>query len=405
MRNVARQVSAAGSPLCQSPVAQGNTNLSNAELKKLIGDACRLDIERIFCSNIDETVRLDRRAFLLFHPEDHAEEHELIVRWLLMHHVEVYTLLVDGAWDHFESKILGGGSGVIMAHPTFKRFWSIPDFGQVLLKNIRVWSVGWQYGAEWDQQLSITGVPARYDCIEIFPHGGIIYITDDVFEKEPALAFAIIALFIRKIDQCGSVPGPADPSKFVNDRCLLWRLAVRPELMQATWDWCEAHSAEIDAQEPAAQARAQLYRLLTESQYIEQDCPGAWALRPDDYYPIISERREVSDGYFQALQQSQEKANDAQVEMFAGTVIDLRRDYRHFSVVHTEPSKVDWQSRWNNIDEVMTPEQCIEYLQRKIGQENRFEFFIQPSTEVSSDGDWDMVSDSQSLASMDTSSS
>jgi chromo domain-containing protein 1 len=368
----------------------------------MIGGACRLEFRNVFCSNSDETMYLDRRAFLLFHPDDHAEELEVIVRWLLMHHVEVYTLHVDGAWDHFQCKISEGGSGVIMAHPTYKRFWTIPKFGQVLRSNVRVWSVGSQYAAECDQQLSATGVPVRYDCIEIFPHGGIIYITDDVFEKEPALAFMIIALFIQKVDQCGSVPGPLDLWKFVNDRCLLWRLAVRPELIQATWDWCEAHAAEIDAGEPAAQARAHLYRLLTESHYIEQDCPGEWTKRPDDYWPIISERREVSEAYFKALQHGQEQANDLQVEQFAGTVIDLRRDYRHFSVVHTEPSKVDWQSRWHNIDEVMTPEQCIEYLEQP-AHGNRFEFYIQDSSDLS-EGEWDIVSEVQSFETLDTSS-
>jgi chromo domain-containing protein 1 len=354
----------------------------------MIASAYQLDFATMFCGN-DENVSLDRQAFILFHPDDHAEDLELIVRWLLIHHVEVYTLRVDGAWDHFKSRILKGETGVIIAHPTFKRFWCIPDFGKVLLKNVRVWSVGFQRAVDSEPQ---------YGCIEMFPHGGMIYITDDVFEKEPLKALEMIALFIRKIDQCKSVPGPANPEHFVNDRCLLWRLAVRPELMRALWDWCDAHGEEIDAGEPAAQARAQLYMLLSESHYIEQDVPGEWVLQPDDFWPIISERQEVSEVYFQALRHGQKYANETQVELFAGTVIDYRRDYRHFSIVHTEPAKVDWQSRWHNIDEVMTPDEYIAYMR----QGNRFEFYIPEDTE-SAESEKDILPMSSS-APMDISS-
>jgi hypothetical protein len=56
----------------------------------------------------------DRRAFVLFHPEDHMEELELITRWLLMHHVEVYSFWSDGAWKHFKEQIAKGGTGVII---------------------------------------------------------------------------------------------------------------------------------------------------------------------------------------------------------------------------------------------------------------------------------------------------
>jgi chromo domain-containing protein 1 len=106
---------------------------------------------------------------------------------------------------------------------------------------------------ESDLQTSVVMLPPRQDCIEIFPRGGIIYITDEVFEQKPVEAFRLVAAFVRQVDICRTVTGPVDPWKRVNDGCLLWRLAVRPELMQTTYNWCIRHEAEVEAKDPAAQ--------------------------------------------------------------------------------------------------------------------------------------------------------
>lgn len=96
-------------------------------------------------------------------------------------------------------------------------------------------------------------LPPQQDCIEIFPRGGVIYITDEVFEQKPIEALRLVAAFVRQVDICRTVLGPVDPWKHVNDGCLLWRLAVRPGLMQTIYDWCIKHEAEVEAKDPAAQ--------------------------------------------------------------------------------------------------------------------------------------------------------
>jgi len=118
------------------------------------------------------------------------------------------------------------------------------------MHKVRIWSVGVQFGYEYDPYISTVDPLFRYDCIEIFPRGGIIYITDDVFEQQPVEALKIIELFISKVERCRQVTGPIDPSKFVNDGCLLWRLATRPDLMESIWQQCLVHGQEIDAQDP-----------------------------------------------------------------------------------------------------------------------------------------------------------
>ena len=121
-------------------------------------------------------------------------------------------------------------------------------------------------------------------------------------------------------------------------------------------------------------SRAQLYELLHRTQYVDQGSPIPQSLRAEDYFPIMSERPEFMSDYYNALTRSQKEANSWMVEMYAGLCIDRRRDYRSYSVVHTEPTQTDWKKTCQNIDEIMTPEKCIEYLEQP-AEGNRFDFY------------------------------
>lgn len=87
----------------------------------------------------------------------------------------------------------------------------------------------------------------RYDAIEIFPVGGFIYITDEVFENEPQLALKIVKSFVDKIEGLKRRIGPACPGREVQDASLLWRLCVRPELMEYLLQDCEEHQEVLEA--------------------------------------------------------------------------------------------------------------------------------------------------------------
>lgn len=283
----------------------------------------------------------------------------------------------------------------MQAHPEFEHWADIPGFGEVLKGKVRLWSIGLQEGFEYDPQVSTLPPTIRYDRIEVFPHGGFIYITDDVFRKKPIEALKIVELFFAKIEKCRQVSGPIDPWKRVDDGCLLWRLAVRPELMQALYEECEQHEAEIEAQDPPhvrcvcpldficlstkrRPSRLKLYELLSQTDYIEQDTPEPSIPRPDDYFPIISERYPIMEKfYYPALTTSQSLANTKMVEYFGGMLIDQRQYYRQYFVVHTEPNgkdAKDWKERVQNIDEVMSPENCIKEFEGE-ARGSRFDFF------------------------------
>jgi chromo domain-containing protein 1 len=90
--------------------------LSCLQLKRTIEEAVKIEFNNLFgwSSSGNGFTMVNRRAMLLYHPEDHSEELEVITRWLLMHHVEVSSAWYSGSWDYFRQQILKGGSGIIM---------------------------------------------------------------------------------------------------------------------------------------------------------------------------------------------------------------------------------------------------------------------------------------------------
>lgn len=124
-----------------------------------------------------------------------------------------------------------------------------PGFGKLLTQDVRVWSVGAQ--PPW-HEVGVGPEPteSQHDRFNIFPHGGFIYIADGVFEQTLQLALEIIRLFFDKIEQLRKLDGPASPWLEVSDACLLWRICVRPELMEYLYLKCKDNEAELEAENP-----------------------------------------------------------------------------------------------------------------------------------------------------------
>lgn len=115
-------------------------------------------------------------------------------------------------------------------------------------------------------------------------------------------------------------------------------------------------------------SREQLYRLLFNSGYVapESVADDSFDNRPIDFFPIVSECEAFAKRiglYYGARELSQYEADTQMVDHFASLVVLERRKYRHFFVVHTEPNEVDWKLRITNINEVLTPEKCVEYFE------------------------------------------
>ncbi|KAF1918091.1 hypothetical protein BDU57DRAFT_514657 [Ampelomyces quisqualis] len=357
-------------PLALPPPA----NFPCLNMKQHIEHALKTSFDVMFSwsHNGNQRTFLDRSAFLLFHPVDHAEELELLTRWLLMHHVDISNPWFQGGWEHYTERLAHGGSGIVIVHPDFESFSELSTLGQLLRKQVRVWSLGVQLHREHNPAASDFTPNTIHDCIEIFPLGGIVYITDHVFEEQPQLALQIFKLFLAKIDDLHKATGSASAWQDVSDLNLHWRLCVRPEFMEYLFERCEEQVEALEVGEPNANARAQIYHLLSDPKLIEQDTPGQ-ALDPrPDKFPVISERRDLAQedplDYFNALARSREKANLRMVRYYGGLHIDMRRAYRHFYVVHTDASGVcalQWKREIQTLTDVISPKQCLVELRRQ----------------------------------------
>jgi chromo domain-containing protein 1 len=114
--------------------------------------------------------------------------------------------------------------------------------------------------------------------------------------------------------------------------------------------------------------------------YVEQDLHKEPLSMIQDKYPILSERREIAEehpvDYFNTLERSQDEANLHMLRYYSAVQTDMRRDYRHFYVVHSDPSAPcvqQWKQELQTIAEVMTPEQCVSELSRP-WKESKFNF-------------------------------
>jgi hypothetical protein len=117
-----RSLDTAAPNLVQNPIAiqdslpmhittTANTSQLNAKIEKFYN----VNISEMFQSIVPgDDQPLERRAMLLYSPEDHPEDVDLITRWLFMHHVQVSNLWYDGAWTQFHDDVSEGKSGIII---------------------------------------------------------------------------------------------------------------------------------------------------------------------------------------------------------------------------------------------------------------------------------------------------
>jgi chromo domain-containing protein 1 len=229
----------------------------------------------------------------------------------------------------------------------------------------------------------------RHDCIEIFPVGGFIYVTDDVFEESPQLALQIIQLFIGKVDQRRKSKESDRICQEDDLGSVHWRLCVRPELLEYLFNKCEEQEKELEAGDPAAAARAKLYTMLSDTDHIEQDYPVQPLSAKCDKFPIMSERRIIAEeqplDYFNALARSRADANLRMIRYYAGAQIDMRRDYRHFYVIHTDRLALhakQWKQEIQTLTDIITPERCIAELSGDEGKQPMFDFYEEMYAEV-----------------------
>lgn len=270
------------------------------------------------------------------------------------------------AWDYVRKGC--GGSCLLVFHPTEHFNDHIPGLHKFLTEHgstVRAYSIGVQYDLcmREGRKLTREGRKLTYEAQRIFPHGGMMFISDDVFVYYPEKATAIIDNFRKEAEdkQAGGV---------------FSRIAARPGIK----DWL-ARLAEAKHEEQGGQQVDSRW-----SDCYEAVCRLCPPQDEDGYYKPHSVPNETSYLWspweeslpsFQGKWQRDEAgATEQMVEFFAASACCVVSEYRKFHFVYQRPehegSVVDvegqlvqrdsdphgWMEKYCHVG-VVTPDQAL----------------------------------------------
>jgi chromo domain-containing protein 1 len=96
------------------------------KMSEAMEKALGFNFENLFSWGDDENgpIMLDHRALLLYHPEDHLKELDLITRCLMGHHVNIGSAWFEGSWQAYAEEVLKTGSGVVFVSQRINQYFT-----------------------------------------------------------------------------------------------------------------------------------------------------------------------------------------------------------------------------------------------------------------------------------------
>lgn len=257
-------------------------------------DICRkelkLDGDRIF-AGLEKT--LDKNVFLMFSSRM-TPEVQILTAYLLSLGATVYHADIPGSWELYKIR---SKTGVVLFHPSMNQYWQIPNLHLLLHGgHYNFFQLGihlsWTDGSD---------PGTSYSCTRLFPQGGLLFITDDVFEFHPKAAAQVLEMFFEEADR--------KAVGLKNDRVL-----TRPDLREWLLDLVDKYAVEDKAK--INNDRLRLYvaasKLLPDS--VDEDPYSLNADLPLLISPPLAEL----PTYPKRWDQDEESATDYLVEWFAG---------------------------------------------------------------------------------------
>lgn len=327
------------------------------------------------------TGRTINKVACLVIPPRHDEEIKLLTKYLKAVQCKVFYASIAGQWDHFWKKYWKGG-GVIIFHPDFWRFHEMPGFGKVLMQqDFNMFTVGRDSSYWYDQAVT-------YGCRRLFPIGGVIFITDDVFVYHPDKAMAVLYQYMK--DNADMPRGGEQ-----------WKIQARPVVK----DWLlHLGAKKFDEQEGKDQKDKDMrwtYLWLAMGKLFPHADEDMADMVLDKYKPprtdgrekypnplpiarLISNDPDEHPNYSALWETDEVAATEYMVEQFVHDTIMASRKYeRRRAVVIHQPSparaadvqgrvgvtnKMDpqgWEKKWPILD-VATPGKWLDQQKRKV---------------------------------------
>ncbi|KAK5172653.1 uncharacterized protein LTR77_002773 [Saxophila tyrrhenica] len=326
--NVAvKSLNAANSPgpITPGPITPGPNTPGNSEAEgKVDWEAGRVDYEAsrrgVKTLNLTELLDVSEGASIegvfLQIPPLKSSEMQLLGYRFAEFHCKVFSSRTEGHWNFFRSKY---SHCLVVLHPS-ENYRHIPGLQGFISRNsmAKIYSIGVQH-----RICTLEGREPVYEAHRLFPHGGITFITDDVFVYYPEKATQIIDKFLEKAK---AAPPGGHFSK----------IGARPDIIS----WVIRLSQQKFKENPDDTRYTLLFdalRRLCPIKYEDvENLPHrsvpldqAWLWSEDeDSHPDFKDQWERGD---------EEAATEYMVNLFAGHAIQNAATYRRFIVVHQRP--------------------------------------------------------------------
>ncbi|RAL02433.1 putative Chromo domain protein Chp1p [Aspergillus ibericus CBS 121593] len=304
--------------------------LATADLKTLFKDTFGVSYGELVKVNAAEKVQVAEAFYLMFDSETLHQEFLTLEAFLNGHNPVIYSSRQEGDWEKFARTV---SVGVVLFHESFVDFHTLPFFKNLICKPFNFWSVSLNKPLEYAER------PSHFQ--RIFPHGGVILITEDFMLGEPDGTIIILAWFNDWIKK-----------KFPGN----WKIMFRPAVM----DWL------LNLPEPADESKHGIW--LTMYRLILQICsPSAYDTPPgeiltgatDEYFesnaisppnlPSYGSRTEDDNPDIPKGLTQDHRNTDHLVEFFAGWGLVHRHRYRRFVVLTRLKPLPRWEA-WQHLE-------------------------------------------------------
>ncbi|GFF34765.1 hypothetical protein IFM46972_04338 [Aspergillus udagawae] len=259
------------------------------------------------------------------------EEYEVMHEFLRRHNAVTYSNRLPEDWERFARTI---HKGVVLAHESFMNYHALPFIKELIHRSVSFWSLSLR------KPLQYADHPTYIQ--RVFPHGGVILITEDFMLREPDATLIILAWLKDWIKQ--KFPGS-------------WKVMFRPNIL----DWLLKQS---ESEDPFRQGIwLSMYALILQlnnrvagsEQTAANTLSGASGEYTEDpvvsldAIPLYGSRTEDDDASIPKGLTQEQRNTDHLGEFFAGWAIVNNHRFRRFVMLTAVKPLPRWEA-WQHIE-------------------------------------------------------
>ncbi|RHZ72359.1 hypothetical protein CDV55_106049 [Aspergillus turcosus] len=258
--------------------------------------------------------------YLMFPAESEVvqQEYELMHEFLKRHKAVTYSSRLPEDWERFARTIQ---KGVVLAHESFMNYHALPYFKDLIQRNVSFWSLSLTKALQYADQSS--------HFQRVFPHGGVILITEDFMLKDPEATLVILAWLKDWIRQ--KFPGS-------------WKVMFRPNIL----DWL---LKQPEPKDPVRQGIwLSMYALIVQlNTGVVGDEHHEDPVISFDAIPLYGSRTEDDDASIPNGLTQEQRNTDHLAEFFAGWAIVNNHRFRRFVMLTAVQPLPRWLA-WEHVE-------------------------------------------------------